>query len=118
MATTQKTASWGVSTSSPVTGVITDWNEAEAAVNAPELNEVGSTINQTMHDIHYTATATVQVAAGTDKPAAGTAVTVNDHTYYVVNAEIVESNSAYRKITLSLESFALCTAVEKADGIV
>ena len=70
--TTTKTASWGVTTAigsdSPVTGVVTDYEDACEPVLAPEQNEVGSTINQTMYDKHYTCSFTVQVAASTAKP--------------------------------------------------
>lgn len=118
MATSQKTASWGVTeTSAGVTGVITDIEFAVESVTAPEENEVGSVINQTMYDVHKTANATVQVAAGTAIPKAGQAITFGSETMYVTSARLVENNKSYRKIMIAAESFALCSAVENATGI-
>lgn len=119
--TTTKTASWGVTTAigadSPVTGVVTDYEDACEPVLAPEQNEVGSTINQTMYDKHYTCSFTVQVAASTAKPAAGSAITVGGTTWYVTSARITENNNSYRKIALQAERYVHCDATEAASGI-
>lgn len=119
--TTTKTASWGVTTAigadSPVTGVVTDYEDACEPVLAPEQNEVGSTINQTMYDKHYTCSFTVQVAASTAKPAAGSAITVGGTTWYVTSARITENNNSYRKIALQAERYVHCNATEAASGI-
>ena len=119
--TTTKTASWGVTTAigadSPVTGVVTDYEDACEPVLAPEQNEVGSTINQTMYDKHYTCSFTVQVAASTAKPAAGSAISVGGTTWYVTSARVTENNNSYRKIALQAERFVHCDATEAASGI-
>lgn len=118
--TTSKTASWGISSalgSSPVTGVITDYEEAVEPVLAPEQNEVGSTINQTMYDKHYTASFTVQVAANTPKPAVGSAVTAGGKTMYCTSSRVTENNTSYRKIAIQAECYSLCNATENASGI-
>jgi hypothetical protein len=119
--TTTKTASWGVTTAigadSPVTGVVTDYDDACEPVLAPEQNEVGSTINQTMYDKHYTCSFTVQVAASTAKPDAGSAITVGGKTWYVTSARITENNNSYRKIALQAERYVHCDATEAASGI-
>jgi hypothetical protein len=119
--TTTKTASWGVTTAigadSPVTGVVTDYDDACEPVLAPEQNEVGSTINQTMYDKHYTCSFTVQVAASTAKPDAGSAITVGGKTWYVTSARITENNNSYRKIALQAERYVHCDATEPASGI-
>lgn len=117
MATTTKTASWGVTETSPITGVITDFEMSEEPVNAPEQNEVGSVINQTMHDIRKSASCTVQVAAGTAAPKAGSAITFGNETMYVTSARITENNTSYRKIAITAESYKHCTATEPATGI-
>lgn len=117
MATTTKTASWGVTETAPITGVITDFEMSEEPVNAPEQNEVGSIINQTMHDIHKTASCTVQVAAGTAAPKAGSAITLGSETMYVTSARITENNTSYRKIAITAESYKHCNATEAATGI-
>lgn len=119
--TTTKTASWGVTTAigadSPVSGVVTDYEDSCEPILAPEQNEVGSIINQTMYDKHETCSFTVQVAAGTAKPAAGAAVTVGGKTYYVTSARVTENNGAYRKISMQAERYVHCTATEAASGI-
>lgn len=119
--TTTKTASWGVTTAigadSPVTGVVTDYEDACDPVLAPEQNEVGSTINQTMYDKHYTCSFTVQVAASTAKPHAGSAITVGGTTWYVTSARVTENNNSYRKIALQAERYVHCDATEAASGI-
>lgn len=119
--TTTKTASWGVTTAigadSPVTGVVTDYEDACEPVLAPEQNEVGSTINQTMYDKHYTCSFTVQVAASTAKPHAGSAISVGGTTWYVTSARVTENNNSYRKIALQAERYVHCDATEAASGI-
>lgn len=119
--TTTKTASWGVSTAigsdSPVTGVVTDYEDACEPVLAPEQNEVGSTINQTMYDKHYTCSFTVQVAKGTAKPDGGKQIAVNGENWYVTSSRVTENNNAYRKIAIQAERYVHCTATEAASGI-
>ena len=118
--TTTKTASWGINTplgAAIVTGVITDWDDGDDAVLAPEQNEKGTTINQTQYDRHFTASMTIQVAAATDKPKSGKAVQIGGNTWYVLNARVTESNTAYRKIAVNIERWELCTAVEVTSGV-
>lgn len=118
--TTTKTASWGITTplgSQVVTGVITDWDDGDDAITAPEQNEKGSTINETQYDRHYTATMTIQVAALTNKPQSGKSVAVGSQTWFVRSARVTESNTAYRKIQVNMERWELCNAVEVTSGI-
>lgn len=118
--TTTKTASWGIETalgSAIVTGVITDWDDGEDAITAPEQNEKGTTINETQYDRHFTASMTVQVAATTEKPKSGKSVTVGGNQWFVRSARVTESNSAYRKIAINIERWELCTAVEVVSGV-
>lgn len=118
--TTTKTASWGITTplgSQVVTGVITDWDDGDDAITAPEQNEKGSTINETQYDRHYTATMTIQVPALTNKPQSGKSVAVGSQTWFVRSARVTESNTAYRKIQVNMERWELCNAVEVTSGI-
>ena len=110
-------ASWGVSGGTSVTnvtGVITDVDVGGEPVLAPEYNEVGAVIKQTMYDEHKTVDVTVEVAAGTAKPASGASITIAGVEGYVTRARIVESNQAYRKIIISAEAYANCTATTAA----
>lgn len=119
--TTTKTASWGVSSglgaNTVVSGVVTDFEDSCEPVLAPEQNEVGSTINQTMYDKHFTCSFTVQVAAGTARPKGGDSIQVNGKSWYVTSSRITENNTSYRKIAVTAERYVLCTATEAATGI-
>lgn len=112
MARTEATASWGVGVSSPVPGdnVIVEYSEASEAILGTEQNEEGAVIGQKMYDRHWTATATVQAAAGVEPPAIGSQVTANGEAWYVKSAEVVESNTNYRRIRMTLERYEHCNS--------
>ena len=115
--TTTGIASWGVSggtSVSTVTGVITDIDVGGEPILAPEYNEIGAVIKQTMYDEHTTVDVTVEVAAGTSKPDSGASITIAGVAGYVVRARIVENNQAYRKILVSAEAYANCTTTSAA----
>ena len=102
--TTQGMASWGVSGGcSNVQGIVTDLEENHEAQTAPEYNEVGAA-----YDEHVTLNCTVEVAAGTQPPASGAAITINGKQGYVVSARLTESNQAYRKIAVQAEYWTNC----------
>lgn len=116
-----KWASWGIDTGltaqEVVAGVVTDFEDSSEPVLAPEQNEVGSTINQTMYDKHFTCSFTVQVKKGVAKPKAGDSITVANKSWYVTSARITENNTSYRKIAVTAERYVHCTATEVASGI-
>ncbi len=118
--TSTGTASWGVtgalSGTGSVTGIITDIDDGAEAILAPEYNEVGQVVKQVHYDTKKTVSCTVEVAANTDKPAPGTAITINDVAGYVVNSKVVESNQAYRKIQITAECYSNCSAVTTVGG--
>lgn len=115
-------ASWGVtgavSGTGSVTGIITDIDDTAEAILAPEYNEIGQVVKQTHYDTKKTVSCTVEVSAGTGKPATGTAITINGVAGYVINSKVVESNQAYRKIQITAECYSKCataTAVGTAS---
>ena len=115
--TTTGTASWGVSDGTSVTnvsGVITDIDIGGEPILSPEYNEIGAVIKQTMYDEHSTVDVTVEVASGTAKPVPGASITIAGVAGYVVRSRVVESNQAYRKILISAEAYANCTATTAA----
>lgn len=118
--TSTGTASWGVtgalSGTGSVTGIITDIDDGAEAILAPEYNEIGQVVKQTHYDTKKTVSCTVEVAAGTAKPAPGAAITINGVAGYVVNSKVVESNQAYRKISITAECYSKCTAVTPVGG--
>lgn len=113
--TSTGSASWGVtgavSGTGSVTGIITDIDDGAEAILAPEYNEIGQVVKQTHYDTKKTVSCTVEVAAGTAKPAPGTAITINGVAGYVLNSKLVESNQAYRKIQITAECYSNCSAV-------
>lgn len=112
------TASWGVyGTFTDVTGVITDLSISQSALTGAEQNEVGSIIQQTLYDVHSTITVTVGVDSDEQPPDIGQQVTIANVKYYVTSAEIIESNSAYRKIRITAERYSNCEEAKNAEGI-
>lgn len=108
-ATTSGIAAWGVQGGvNGVSGIVTDIERAVEAQLAPEYNEVGAVVKQTKYDEHTTISATVEVAAGTQPPNAGDSITIDGKQGYVVNARVVESNQAYRKIVIQAEFWKNC----------
>ena len=110
MATNTETATWGVTGSAGVTGIVTDIDVNEEAQTAPEYNEVGAVVKQTHYDTHTTVTATIEVATTTALPTAGSQITIGGRTGYVRSARKVESNQAYQKISVTVERWQNCSA--------
>lgn len=117
--TTKGTASWGVSDGTQVTGVsgvVTDVDAGEEPHMEPQRNEIGAVIQQTLYDRRGEVTVTVEVAAGTAKPKTGTAITVAGVQGYVTRSRVVESNSRYRAISITLEAYPNCRTVTDLGG--
>ena len=117
MATTTHTAAWGVSGSvTGVTGVVQEIRHSNAAVLGTEQNELGAVIGQVIYDKKKTLTATILVASGTSLPEEGSAMTIDGVSCYCVNASIIESNTSYRRISVTAEAFTNCTATSAATA--
>lgn len=117
--TTKGTASWGVSDGTQVTGVsgvITDVDAGEEPQMEPQRNEIGAVIQQTLYDRRGEVNVTVEVAAGTAKPKTGTAITVAGVQGYVTRSRVVESNSRYRAISITVEAYPNCRTVTDLGG--
>ena len=117
--TTQGNASWGISDGTTVTnvnGVITDIDIGEDPQMEPQRNEIGAVIKQTLYDRRAEVTVTVEVAAGTAKPAAGTAITAAGVQGYVTRSRVVESNQRYRAINITIEAYKNCKSVDDLTG--
>ena len=115
--TTPGIASWGIkdgTTVGDVSGIITDIEVGGEPVLAPEYNEIGAVVKQTQYDTHTTVDVTVEVASTTEPPDAGASITIAGVEGYVTRARIIESNQAYRKIAISAEAYANCTATTAA----
>ena len=117
MAETQTTtASWGVtstgSNSNLPTGIVTDQDWGADPVLAPEYNELGQVIKQTLYDVVKTGTATIEVKSDVDLPDLEDQITIGDVTGYVKNVRLTESNQAYRKIVVTIECYSKCDEVD------
>ena len=115
--TTAGVASWGIkdgTTVGSVSGVITDIEVGGEPVLAPEYNEIGAVIKQTKYDTHTVIDVTVEVASTTEPPDSGASITIAGVSCYVTRARLIESNQAYRKIAISAEAYANCTATTAA----
>ena len=117
--TTQGEASWGISDGTTITnvnGVITDIDVSEDPQMEPQRNEIGAVIKNTLYDRRAEINVTVEVAAGTAKPAAGTAITVAGVPGYVTRSRVVESNQRYRAISITVETYPNCKTVDDLAG--
>lgn len=114
--TKQGLASWGVTGSATgVQGIITSIEDGAEYIMAPEHNEIGQVVKQTLYDTLKTATFTVEVAAGTDIPGKGTQCTVNGKSMYIKTARKLEDNNSYRRIQINAEAYENCTSVTIAN---
>ena len=117
--TTQGNASWGVSDGTSITnviGVITDIDSGEDPQMEPQRNEIGAVIKQTLYDRRAEVNVTVEVAAGTVKPAAGSAINVAGVQGYVTRSRVVESNQRYRAFNITVEAYPNCNSVDNQAG--
>jgi len=114
--TKQGIASWGVTGSATgVIGIITSIEDGAEYIMAPEHNEIGQVVKQTLYDTQRTATFTVEVAAITDIPGKGTTVNVNGQTMYLKTARLLEDNNSYRRIQITAEAYENCTQATIAN---
>lgn len=104
MATTVGTASWGVTGKVSVSGIVTDIEISDEAQMAPEYNEIGAICRQTHYDTIKTARATIEVASGAAAPEVGAQIQICGKPYICKSASVIESNSAYRKISVTGEA--------------
>lgn len=86
-------------------GILYGVDESTEPVMAPEHNEIGQVISQTNYDMHGRISGTLQVAHGIVLPAAGTVVEINDKYYYLVSANLSESNQTYDKYSATFERY-------------
>ena len=119
--TLQGDASWGISDGTTITsvnGVITDIDAGEDPQMEPQRNEIGAVIKQTLYDRRAEVNVTVEVAAGTEKPKSGTAITVAGVEGYVTRSRVVESNQRYRSISITIEAYPNCKTVDNLAGTI
>lgn len=118
MATTTGTAYWGVKgEASDPDGIVTGITHEKTPSLAPEYNEIGQVVKQTLYDEQESATATIEVAEGVALPDVNDSITINGVQGYVTRCRLVESNRAYRLIEVTVERYKNCNSVtDKRSG--
>ncbi|MGN0886404.1 MAG: hypothetical protein ACI4RT_05330 [Candidatus Spyradenecus sp.] len=106
-------ATWGVTSASPITGVVTDLSVSTEAQHQPEYNQLGAVIGDLVYDERKSASATIQVASTATLPTVGGNVTIDSVTYNVLAVTLIQSNRDFRKVQLTLEAWAGCSAMQK-----
>lgn len=115
--TTEATAKWGVGDRSiPVEGVITEVSSSVEMLATQETDEDGAVCGQFLYDRKYSVSVTVQAPAGAEPPAPGDPIDVDGYPYYVVSAQEMEANQAYRKISVTAEAYENCSDVETQNA--
>lgn len=106
-------AEWGVSVllAAPYAGcTVTDYDETTEPVHQNELDQKGAVVGDVVYDRKTTITFTAQIPDGLTHPKAGEMITVNGKTAQVTRVEIVQSNQAYQKVSITAEAFPNLTA--------
>lgn len=111
--TTTHICSWGIDHDNHTTakfvgtgsGIVYDVNKNIDPIQAPEHNEIGQVIAQTVYDEHQTMTATLQTTHGVTPPTRGSTVQIDNEYWYMVNCTKTESNQAYVRYNITLERF-------------
>lgn len=92
--------------------VLTDFTEGTNAEIAEARNASGQVTDMKAYSVGKTVTCTGYGAA----PAAGTTLTAGSGTYLVESAELVESNTDFQKVNLTLRSADSATLSGKGGG--
>lgn len=98
--------------------VLTDFTEGTNAEIAEARDSTGAVTDMHAYSQGKTITATGYVTSGGTVPAAGTTISAGGGTYLVESAELVESNTDFQKMNLSLKSAdsATLTGISTSSG--
>ena len=111
-------ASWGVSPDNAnleIEGVVTSVSSRREGQTYTEQDALGAVDGVFMFD--FTESLSVDVLVGTtvDKPAVGDVFVCGDFAGWVKSAEVVETNSSYRRIHVDAEATMLCLELGEID---
>lgn len=86
---------------------VTQWDETAESVSRDLKDQLGATVYRKVYDRHYTATASVIVAASDESgiPEEGSTITVGEHAWFVNRVSRSASSEDFLKITIELERF-------------
>ena len=111
--TTESTAKWGVGDrdNTVVRGVLVEVSESVELLSSQETDEDGAVCGVFLYDTKYSVSCTVQAPESAELPEPGEPIEIGGKPYYVVSAQNLEANQAYRKISVVAESYENCSDV-------
>lgn len=106
-------ARWGVASNGGAAGygVVVSMETIKDALIQNETDEKGAVCRSVLYDERFRAMFCCQTAATTSPPALGASITVGGISGYVIHTEIVEQNTAFRKLRVTVEGYKNCTHV-------
>ena len=112
------TAKWGLAHRDipSVSGVLVSLDRSREMSVMSETDEDGAVCGQFVYDEKFTISCTVQAPAESTPPNPGDQIEIEGRQYYVLSAQEIEANQAFRKISIVAESYKNCTNVEKQGG--
>lgn len=117
MITTEGKSQWGVSgrnISSPA-GVLLDFQESSDVSYYTETDRKGSVTGHFAYDVKKAVSLTVNVSSSAEVPSAGEQIQVDGVAYYVTSAQVIESNRAYKKVSVSAEKYSNCDSIDMGE---
>ena len=111
--TTLNSASWGVSGTCSVSGIITSLRVQSDGMFQAETDDYGSVCRQILYDLHSQVTVQVIVSPTDELPEIGGPITIMGYRYYVRSGTIIETNMTYRKFQIVAEKYGKCETAER-----
>lgn len=106
-------ARWGVASTGGASGygVVVSMETIRDALVQNETDENGAVCRSVLYDERYRVMFCCQTAANTTPPALGASISVGGISGYVIHTEVVEQNTAFRKLRVTVESYRNCQQV-------
>ena len=111
--TTLNLASWGVSGTCSISGIVTSLKVQSDGMFQAETDDYGSVCRQILYDLHSQVTVQVIVALEAELPDVGGQIMIMGYGYYVRSGTVIETNSTYRKFQIVAEKYAKCETAER-----
>ena len=89
-------------------GILVSYEEIDELMTQTETDEDGAVCRVVSYDKRYRTVFAVQAAQTTKKPVVGEAITVEGRRGWVQHSEVIEQNRAFKKIRVTMESYAKC----------
>ena len=117
MVTKENIATWGVtSTCDGVAGIVTSIRVQSNGLFQPETDYLGAVCCQVLYDVHYQVVVQIVCGRETEVPSIGDTVSIAGEAYIVKSVAVIETNTAYKKMQLIMESYLKCSEAEVNTG--